>query len=176
MREISLDVSDIAQNSIDAGAKLLQITIAITNGVISFEVTDDGEGMDESTLAVAMQRGVSFKGSTGLGLAIVAEDAHKANGKFEITSQKGCGTRVTASFLRACDGVTLGDLGATAVTLVDEGYDTVLTLIIGENKFEMDTRKLKSASSVAELQSHGVLRLIREDINKFIRQNGGAIL
>lgn len=175
MREVSLAICDIAQNSIDAGAKHLRIAVAVDKSAISFEVNDDGRGMDSETLAEIARRGVSFKGSHGLGLATLKEETKTLGGNFEIKSQKGVGTKVCASFSRQ-SGAKLGDMGATAVTLIDENYDCVLILSVCGKEKCIDLGELRSASSVAELQSRGVLRLIREDINKFIRQNGGTNL
>ena len=171
MREVSLAISDVAQNSIDAGARHLRIAVDVNEDCVSFEVSDDGQGMDKEVLTAALKDGKSFKGSTGIGLTLVRADAKH----FEISSEKGIGTTVRASYLRK-DGAHLGDFGATMLTLVDEGFDTVLELSVYGRTKRIDTGELKSALSVAELQSRGVLRLMREDINKFIRQNGGANL
>ena len=175
MREISLALCDIAQNSLDAGARLLKIRVWATDSKIGFEVEDDGEGMDEKTLSAATQRGTSSKGGAGLGLALLEEETAASGGRLKISSQKGTGTRITAEYGRGAD-VILGDLGSTAVTMTDDGYDLELTVEMYGKTEILDTKKLKSASPTAELQSRGVLRLIREDINKFIRQNGGANL
>ncbi|MDE5602051.1 MAG: ATP-binding protein [Clostridia bacterium] len=170
MREVSLAISDVAQNSIDAGAKHLRIAVGVDEECISFEVSDDGQGMDKEVLTAALEDGKSFKGSSGIGLTLVKENAKQ----FEISSEKGIGTTVRASYLRS-DGAYLGDFGATMLTLVGD-FDTVLELSVYGRTKRIDTGELKSALSVAELQSRGVLRLMREDINKFIRQNGGANL
>ncbi|MBD5092563.1 MAG: ATP-binding protein [Clostridiales bacterium] len=171
MREVSLAISDVAQNSIDAGARHLRIAVEVDEERVSFEVSDDGQGMDKEVLTAALEDGRSFKGSTGIGLTLVRADAKQ----FEISSEKGIGTTVRASYLRK-DGAQLGDIGATMLTLVGEGFDTVLELSIYGRTKRIDTGELKSSLSVAELQSRGVLRLARENINKFIRQNGGANL
>ncbi len=164
MREVSLAILDVALNSIDALAKLICISVLEKDGLLSFTVTDDGCGMSADKLAIAMQRGVSFKGSTGLGLALLSEETAECCGEFKITSQEGVGTAVFASY--AASKAKLGDLGATFVTLVDEGYDVVLKVQRGENIKMYDTRELKSSFGVAKLQSLGALRLIREDINQ----------
>jgi len=166
MREVSLAVLDIAENSIDARATLINIDVKLSENGISFSVTDNGVGMDDNEAASAVRKGVSFKGSTGIGLALVKEDAESTGGKFEIISRKGAGTTVKAEFVGSRNAVTLGNLGATFVALTDEGYDVVLTVDNRGDIKTYDTRALKSSAAVAELQSSGALRLIREDINK----------
>ena len=172
MREISLAILDVAQNSIDAGATLIEISVAIDKKSIAFEIADNGNGMSEEELKRATERGVSFKGSSGLGLALLKEETSKSGGKLEIISQKGKGTTIKAEY--QAKSAILGKLGDTFAVLVDEGYDTVLDISVFGVKSSYDTRELKSSAGVAELQSSGALRLIREDINK--KTNGGAML
>lgn len=176
MREVSLAVLDIAQNSVDAGAKLVEISVEIHKDGLTFEVRDDGVGMDGETLAVATKKGVSFKGSTGLGLALLKEEVEGTGGKVTINSEKYVGTAVKAEYVGLPNEIPIGNLGATYVTLVDDGYDVKLDIIVFGTKISYDSREYKSSSCTAVLQSSGALRLIREDINKFIRQIGGAML
>lgn len=176
MREISLAILDVALNSVDAGATDVEIAVVWTESGLSFTVTDNGEGMDESTLKKAAERGVSFKGSSGLGLALVKEDAESCGGELKIISQKGNGTTVEASFCGSPKDIPLGNLGATYVALIDDGYEVMLRINAFGTTKEYYSRELKSSFGIAALQASGTLRLIREDINKFIRQNGGAML
>ncbi|MCM1305832.1 MAG: ATP-binding protein [Bacteroides sp.] len=172
MREISLAILDVAQNSIDAGATLVEITVTIDENLIGFAVADNGKGMSEVELSNAVERGVSFKGGSGLGLALLKEETCEAGGKLKISSEAGAGATVKAEY--KAKSAVIGKLGDTFATLVDEGYDTVLNLSVLGKRYSYDTRELKSSAGVARLQSSGALRLIREDINK--KTNGGAML
>ncbi|MDE7373051.1 MAG: ATP-binding protein [Clostridia bacterium] len=172
MREISLAILDVTQNSIDANATLIEISVVLDKSKVAFEIADNGNGMSEEELSRATERGVSFKGSSGLGLALLKEETSKSGGKLEIISQKGKGTTVKAEY--QANTAVLGKLGDTFAVLVDEGYDTVLNLSVFGSKSSYDTRELKSSAAVADIQSSGALRLIREDINK--KTNGGAML
>lgn len=175
MREVSLALLDVVGNSIDAGATLIEIDITVSSEHTAFEVKDNGVGMDEGTLAAAMLKGVSFKGSSGLGLALLKEEAESTGGNVKIISKSGKGTTVSASFY-GLQTASSGDLGATYVTLIDDSYDVVMNVDLFGNKTGYDSREIKSSSDTAYLQSSGTLRLIREDINKNIRRNGGAML
>ena len=173
MREISLAILDVVQNSIDAGATIIEVNVGVTDSVIRFEITDNGVGMTETELKKATESGASFKGSTGYGLALLKNEVSQSGGDLIIKSKSGIGTVVNAKYNRN-NQCLIGDLGSTFVALVDEGFDVVLTIdLYGELKC-YDTRELKSSAGVAELQSSGALRLIREDINK--KTNGGAML
>ncbi|MRR38283.1 ATP-binding protein, partial [bacterium] len=56
MLELSLHILDIAENSTRAGAGFIEITIVedLEKDVFSFEIRDNGSGMDEETLGRAM--------------------------------------------------------------------------------------------------------------------------
>ncbi len=173
MREISLAVLDIAQNSIDANAGLIKIDLSVDDDFIEIKVSDDGEGMSDTQLEMATELGVSFKGGSGLGLSLLKDEILQCDGVLNIKSEVGFGTTVEARY-NSIAQAEIGDFGSTFVTLVDESFDTVLTLNIRGLVAEYDTREIKSSACVADLQSSGVLRLIREDINK--KTNGGAKL
>lgn len=173
MREISLAILDIAQNSVDAGADLIEISLTRDENGICFTIADNGCGMSEIQLKEATEKGVSFKGSTGLGLALLKEETELSDGGIEISSTEGVGTTVKAKFKKDAS-YKIGKLGDTFAALIDEGYDAVLILDIFGTVNRYDTRELKSSADVATLQSSGALRLIREDINE--KTNGGAML
>ena len=52
MRELSLHVLDILQNSIEAGARhlLLEITESSSTNRLIIHIQDDGKGMDQQTV------------------------------------------------------------------------------------------------------------------------------
>ena len=58
MREISLAVLDIAQNSIDANAGLIKIDLSVNDDFIEIKVSDDGEGMSDTQIERATELGV----------------------------------------------------------------------------------------------------------------------
>src|SRR4051794_22697690 len=73
---------------------------------VVLRVTDDGEGMDPSTLAQCQKPFFTTKGrsrGTGLGLATVGSILERSGGTLEIASEPGRGTTVTAFFPEAAD-------------------------------------------------------------------------
>ena len=54
MQELSLNILDVAQNSVTAGASLIEIGLDVwgENGrMMTITIKDNGKGMDEETLA-----------------------------------------------------------------------------------------------------------------------------
>ena len=58
MREISLHILDILQNSVAAGADVIRTDICFDSGsgLLKIDITDNGCGMDEETLARVTDR------------------------------------------------------------------------------------------------------------------------
>ena len=87
MKELSLNVLDIAENSAKARAKLIEILITEKENVLTLVIRDDGCGMDAKKLAAVMrgERG-------GLGLSIVRRLTERNGGTFRMESSPGEGT------------------------------------------------------------------------------------
>lgn len=52
MKELSLNILDVAENSVKAGASLTQILLTEEGDILTLEIVDDGCGMDEDPLAL----------------------------------------------------------------------------------------------------------------------------
>ena len=118
-----MNVLDVAQNSVAAGAKLVQITLEAdqARGILSLVIEDDGRGMTPE----AAQRAVDPFYTTrttrkvGLGLPFLKMAAEMTGGGLSIQSQPGCGTRVCAQFgLHHIDRAPIGDMASTIAGLI----------------------------------------------------------
>ena len=90
-------IADTAQNSIEAGAKHISVTLVEDGQTIAVTITDDGKGMDEATQARAFnpfytEAGKHDKRKVGLGLPILKQLCEATDGAVNLTSQKGVGT------------------------------------------------------------------------------------
>ena len=72
----------------------------LDNDHFSFEISDNGTGMDDDTQRNIYEEFFSTKGSsgTGLGLAVVEKVVNRHGGKIDVTSAPGEGTRFTIIF------------------------------------------------------------------------------
>jgi len=102
LEDLSLHILDIAENSIAAGAKNIEIKILedTKNDKLTIEIKDDGKGMTQEEINKATDPFFTSRTTrrVGLGLSLFKQAAESANGKMEITSEIGKGTCVTASF------------------------------------------------------------------------------
>ena len=70
MKDLSLHILDIAQNSITAGARHLDLTLTEEAGQIAFTVTDDGCGMSRALLEQVSDPFTTTRTTRKMGLGI----------------------------------------------------------------------------------------------------------
>ncbi len=122
MEDISLHLLDVAQNALAAGASRVEIRIfeEPKEDVMKIEIKDNGCGMDERAVKLALDPFYTTKPGkrVGLGLPLLAQAAREAGGGIEIQTAPGKGTAVIATFQQSHpDLKPLGDMLETMATL-----------------------------------------------------------
>lgn len=121
MRELSLHILDLAQNSVEAGAHNLQIDIDENeNGYFTFSISDDGRGMTEEMVKKVRDPFVTTRLTRKVGMGIPFMDmvTSQCGGYFDIKSQPGEGTVVKAAFKADnIDRPPLGDIAGSIAAL-----------------------------------------------------------
>ncbi|WKY46996.1 ATP-binding protein [Eubacteriaceae bacterium ES3] len=171
MKELSLHLLDITQNSVRAQASLIKLTIneAVKKNLLSMEIEDNGKGIPSDRLAVITDPFVTSRTTrrVGLGLSMFEAAAKQCGGEFEIQSREGLGTTVSASFIYDhIDRVPLGNMADTIVTMVMSfgAADLLYQHIYNENIFVFDTREIRAALEVVSLNEIEILEWIRENV------------
>ncbi len=170
MRELSLHILDIVQNSIEAGATLVELTIEEDPAAdwLTITVQDNGHGMDEEQLARVFDPFFTTRDTRriGLGLPLFKAAAERCNGDLTITSQPGKGTRVQATFQRShIDRAPLGDMSLTlAPLIVAAKCDLHYRHQVGGENFEFNTVTLKRELGDVPLAHPYVYQWLREFI------------
>lgn len=177
MRDLSLHLMDLVQNSITAGAGLIEIDVFTAGeNQLGFAIRDDGCGMDEDTLTKALSPfgTARITRKVGLGIPLTREHALITGGSFDLTSQKGIGTQLQAVFnLSHIDCQPLGDLKETLLTLVlanPVAPDFVLTLYTPHAKEVLDTREIKQVLGEVPLNDPAVLPWLTQAISDMVNQ------
>lgn len=116
MKELALHIMDIMQNSITADSTVISVGVEVSPGdeMLTISVEDNGCGMDEETLKKATDPFHTSRTTRmiGLGIPMFKEAAVLTGGDFDLKSEVGRGTLLTASFVNASiDRQPLGDLG-----------------------------------------------------------------
>ena len=167
MRELSLNILDIAQNSLSAGAGLVTLTVDEDSGAdsLTLRVEDDGRGMDADTLQRVRDPFYTTRTTrkVGMGIPLFRMAAEMTGGSLDIVSEPGKGTAVTASFrLSHIDRMPLGDMAGTVTALIrlNPGVDFVYRHTVDGRSFEMDTRELRAQLGDVPLSEPDVMEWI----------------
>lgn len=123
MRELSLHILDALQNSLEAGATLVELTVDedLTTDRLSIIIHDNGRGMDEATLARVTDPFFTTRKTrhVGLGIPLFKAATERCNGDFTITSAPGEGTTLVATFQHShLDRAPLGDMVGTLLSFI----------------------------------------------------------
>ena len=139
MRELSLHILDLAQNSIEAGAHNVIIEINENeNGFFVFRISDDGHGMSEEMVQKIRDPFVTTRTTRKVGMGIPFMDmvTKQCGGHLLIQSRKGKGTVVEAAFAK--DNIDRPPLVGTPYLELKFIYK------IGTSGFDIDTRVIRS--------------------------------
>jgi hypothetical protein len=170
MKEISLHILDIVQNSIQAGASLVRIIICEDpdRNIFSLEITDNGKGMNNEILQkVNDPFFTTSKKKTGLGIPLLKQHCEASEGSCVITSEAGKGTKVEANFqFDHIDRQPLGDITATLVSLFRSypQIDFMYSHSYRSKNYFFDTRNIKEELDDISIENNEVINFLREMI------------
>lgn len=148
MRELSLNVLDVAQNSISANAALVQIAQKQAGNRLIVTISDNGRGMSPEQVAQVTNPFFTTRTTrdVGLGVPLFKMACEQTGGRFSIESELGKGTVVTAEFVTDhIDMTPVGDMNSTILLLItcNPHIDFVYTHEIDGKSFTLDTRELR---------------------------------
>lgn len=175
LREIALHLLDIAENSIAAGARNIEITVEedLQNDRLMSVVQDDGCGMDEQLIARVTDPFVTSRTTrkVGLGIPLFKAAAEACNGGLDIISVPGQGTCLKVALQRShIDRMPLGDIAATMLTLVI-GYPQIHWVFryrTDNAEFTFDDEPIKRELAGVSLTEPSILAFIREALQEGI--------
>ena len=191
MRELSMHILDLAQNSISAGAARLEIEVTACTPLfrdlseaevpkqadtLTITIRDNGKGMSEEFAAKVKDPFVTTRTvrRVGLGIPMFTEAAQACDGDLKVESSPGKGTTVTAWFkLSHIDRAPLGDIASTLVALIAANPELSLRYVqrVDGNEFVLDTEDLKSELDGVPINEGPVLQWIGE----YVRGNAAEI-
>ena len=179
MREIALNILDIAENSVKAKASLIEITVTAADNILTVTITDNGKGMSKDFLEKVTDPFTTTRTTrkVGMGIPLFKDAAEMTGGSFEIESEPGRGTRVTARFvIDSIDRAPLGDISDTAVTLLGPDIDFVWVYTVNGRSFTFDTREIKAELGDIPIDSPEIISFLRNLLKENIDSiNGGTV-
>ena len=183
MSELSLNILDIAQNSIAAEATLVEIDVEEdnTSDRLLIRVKDNGKGMSEDFLKTVEDPFITTRTTRkiGLGISFLKEAAEMTGGSIDLKSELGVGTIIAATFvLSHIDRQPIGNLTETIITLVslNPEIDFIIRYKVNENEFVFSTQEVKELlGEDAALNSPPIIVFLTEYVSDHVKNlSGGA--
>ena len=173
MRELADNILDIAQNSIAAGASLVEIDISVSRAqdTVSLAFIDDGCGMSEDMVRAVCDPFTTTRKTrkVGLGLPLLKMTAQATGGEMSIASKPGEGTTVRVTFgLSHIDRPPMGDVPGVLYTLVLMNPTT-------DFRFALDTREVREAVAPIPLNHPEISAWIRDCLKQNIDELHGGV-
>lgn len=173
MKELSLNILDITENSVKAGATLTEISIDETADDIILTITDNGHGMTKEVLETVLNPFYTTRTTrkVGMGLPLLKLAAEQTGGSLEISSRHidefpdNHGTTVKTVFCKNhIDCAPLGDVVETVKTLIQGHPDTDFLFVHKKQGKEvsLDTRELRVVLEGVPLNTYEVIKWIEE--------------
>lgn len=148
MNTLTFHITDIASNSLRAGATYILLEIVINEVMATIRITDNGCGMNAETISRVTDPFYTTRTTrkVGLGIPFLIQNAEQTGGTVKIISQPGKGTEVTAVFnITHIDCPPWGDLADTVAMLLTGNPDINICFSYkkGEMEFTLSTNELK---------------------------------
>lgn len=173
MKELSLNILDIAKNSVKAKADNIEITLTETEETLELVFKDDGCGMTKEQVSSVMDPFFTTRTTrnVGMGIPLLKLAAEQTGGYVEITSvsekddpaNKGTVTR--AKFYKNhLDFTPLGDVVSSITILIQGAPDIrwVYRHTTPKGDVELDTAELKEVLGDVPLDNYEVIKWIEE--------------
>lgn len=173
MKDLSLHILDIVQNSIVAGASLIQVDIDEQTNANSLviRISDNGKGMDEETLKKVTDPYYTSRTTrkVGLGIPLFKQNAELTGGSLKLSSSPGAGTVLEAHFQHQhLDRPPLGDIAGVMVILVSANpeLDFIYAHQLNQKNYTFDTREIKEVLEGIPLNEPEVVKMLRNMIKE----------
>ena len=177
MKELSLNILDIVENSVKAGATLTEISVVEDIETITISIIDDGCGMTDEVKEAVSNPFYTTRTTrkVGMGIPLLKLEAELTGGSVEIESSHisvspdNHGTKVTAVFYKNhIDCTPLGDVVSTMTTLIQGHPDTDFKFLhkTVEREVNLDTRELRQVLEGVPLNTYEVIKWIEEFLNE----------
>ena len=183
MKSLALNILDIVQNSLRAEAD--DISIGITEladeDIYRIVIEDNGKGIPHEILSSVTDPFVTTrtKRRMGLGLALLKHHAEIAGGSLAIKSERGKGTKVTASFINShIDRQPLGDIAGVMKILLasNPGVNFTLRHATDSGEYEFSSKETKEYLDIESFSESALLNDLENMMyNNLVEINAAGI-
>lgn len=183
MKELSLNILDIAQNSVKAGADTIKISLTEEGNLLTIAISDNGCGMKKDFLESVSDPFTTTRTTrkVGLGIPLFKLAAQQTGGDLYISSfhkdeyPDSHGTETKATFYTDhLDFTPLGDVSST-VTVLIQGQPSIRWIFSHENekgRVSLDTSELRDILGDVPLDAFEVITWIGEYLKEQYNEIG----
>ncbi len=171
MKELSLHLLDIAENSVAAGATQIRISVDedVSADRLGMRVEDNGRGMDAQTAARVIDPFFTSRSTrkVGLGIPLLKAAAEACGGYLQIDSTPGAGTTLAVEFQHShIDRMPLGDLAGTWLALLISApqINWLFEYQAGAERFLLESAEITAVLGDVPLTEPDILAYLRETI------------
>lgn len=172
MKDLSLHILDIMQNSLAAGAKQIDVEIAEnkTENIYTICISDNGKGMSARMLSKVTDPFFTTRTTrkVGLGIPLLKENAERTGGKFEISSLQGKGTVIKATFvMNHFDRQPLGDIAGVIVLTAASNPAVRIKYVHStcSGSYTFDTSEIMEVLGNTPVNNAEIISFLKEMIN-----------
>ncbi len=170
MKELSLNILDIAKNSVTAGAKNIGISlIEDEKGILTLCISDDGCGMSSETVERVSDPFYTTRTTrkVGMGIPLLTLAAEQTGGEVKIISStdgEDRGTSISATFdTKSIDFTPIGDIVETICLLIQGNPEIDYTFVHKTPSLDVNlsTKELREVLGDVSLAEFEVLEWIK---------------
>jgi Signal transduction histidine kinase len=173
MNDLSLHILDIIQNSLSAGASLIELKVweDVLHNLLTITIGDNGKGMTEEQVQRVTDPFFTSRTTrkVGLGLPLYGQTAEQSKGALHVHSAPGEGTTITATFeYDHIDRPPLGDVANAVILMVSANphIDFLFSYRYNAQSYIFDTREIKEALDGLPLNDVHIMRALTEMIEE----------
>lgn len=177
MRDLSLHILDIAQNSIRAEATCIKLIIEenISKNLFEIVIEDNGIGMEDVIKESVTNPFTTTRTSrkVGLGIPFLKQICEECEGSLSIESEKGKGTIIKALMRHDhIDRLPLGEIDKTLKTLImaRPQIHYIYKHTYNHKTFNFDTEEIKQVLEGVAIDDLDILKWIEEYIRSQLEE------
>ena len=176
MKDLSLHIIDIIQNSVSAGARRIDLTVEedLAADRLRIVITDNGRGMTPQQVQNLSDPFFTTRTTrkVGMGVPLFRQNAEQTEGRLTVDSTPGQGTTLTAEFKHShVDRPPLGDLANSFILMVAANPDIEFGLryVFNGDEYRFDTVEVKEALDGMPINNPSIVNMLEEMIKENIR-------
>lgn len=180
MNELALNILDIANNSIAAGASEIVIEIVEDEkkDLLSIKITDNGYGIPKDKLNEVTNPFYTSRKTrkVGLGLPLIKQIANDCGGDIKIESEKGYTCINIWMQYSHIDRPPLGNIIDTLITIIFANIDLIYKHYYNQKMYYFSTLELKkNLGNDIPLNIPIVLEFVKKELNEGLANLYGGV-